>query len=73
MEPNRERLKLILKNLKSLISALESEIYSDPDSYKPPIGGSVKGQPSYLNCSYEEVFKNALTYNDIADDDGYAD
>jgi hypothetical protein len=30
---NRDRLKLIHKNLKSLLIALESEIYSDPDSY----------------------------------------
>jgi|SaaInlV_120m_DNA_3_1039746.scaffolds.fasta_scaffold05408_3 hypothetical protein len=30
---DRDRLKLICKNLKSLLNALESEIYSDPDSY----------------------------------------
>tara|TARA_A100001035_G_scaffold110238_1_gene86362 strand:- start:55 stop:249 length:195 start_codon:yes stop_codon:yes gene_type:complete len=30
---DRERLKLIYKNLKSLLNALESEIYSDVDSY----------------------------------------
>ena len=29
----RERLKLIYKNLKSLLNALEAEIYSDPESY----------------------------------------
>jgi len=71
MEPNRERLKLILKNLKSLVDALESEIYSDPDRYKSSI--DTRGTPSYLDCAYEEVFKNALTYSDVSDDDGYAD
>jgi len=30
---DRERLKLIHKNLKSLVDALEAEIYSDPDAY----------------------------------------
>lgn len=51
MEPNRERLKLILKNLKSLVSALESEIYSDPESYNLPDNG----RPSYLQVQYEDV------------------
>lgn len=30
---DKERLKLIYKNLKSLLNALESEIYSDTESY----------------------------------------
>lgn len=30
---DRDKLKLIYKNLKSLLNALESEIYSDPESY----------------------------------------
>lgn len=42
MEPDRERLKLILKNLKSLVNALESEIYSDLDAYTPPLGGETE-------------------------------
>ena len=29
----RERLKLIVKNLKLLIESLEAEVYSDPDQY----------------------------------------
>ena len=64
-----ERLSLILKNLKSLVNALESEIYSDSD-VTPPIGGETKGSPSYLNVKYEDLFKNSLTYNEINDDDG---
>jgi len=31
---DREKLKLIVRNLKLLIEALESEVLSDPDSYK---------------------------------------
>ncbi len=30
----KERLKLIVRNLKSLVDALESEVHSDVDSYK---------------------------------------
>ena len=54
----KERLKLIVRNLKSLLDALESEVYSDVDSYNnsktriPPIG------------DYDVVFD---------DDDGYPD
>lgn len=29
----KERLKLILRNLKSLVNALEVEIYADKDAY----------------------------------------
>ena len=30
---DREKLKLIVRNLKSLVNALESEVYSDVDAY----------------------------------------
>ena len=32
-QPDRERLNLIYKNLRSLVDALESEVYSNTDSY----------------------------------------
>ena len=35
---DRENLKLVVKNLKSLVNALESEVYSDVDAYKKPVG-----------------------------------
>ncbi len=35
---DREKLKLIVKNLKSLTNALESEVYSDVSAYKPEVG-----------------------------------
>jgi hypothetical protein len=31
---DRERLKLIIRNLKLLVESLESEVYSDVDAYK---------------------------------------
>ena len=33
MDPSREKLKLIVRNLKLLVDALESEVYSDVDAY----------------------------------------
>ena len=35
---DREKLKLIVKNLKSLANALESEVYSDVEAYKSDVG-----------------------------------
>ena len=51
---DRDKLKLIVRNLKSLVDLLESEVYSDPESYK---------------------FDNRKDryYQDLDDDDGYAD
>ena len=54
----KERLKLIVNNLKSLVDALESEVYSDPDSYTNSIAFS---SPV---ADYDEMYD---------DDDGYAD
>jgi|TARA_A100001035_G_scaffold262168_1_gene241743 hypothetical protein len=54
---DREKLKLIVRNLKSLVNVLESEVYSDVDAYK---------QPSNIITDYDEVY-------DEGDDDGYPD
>ena len=51
---NKDRLKVILSDLKKVIAELESEVYSDIDSYKT------------LNIDYDEVLK----YYDTNDDDG---
>ena len=59
---DRDRLKLIVKNLKSLVNALESEVYSDVDAYK------------YVHPWDEHISKTTprvLTSEN--DDDGYAD
>ena len=54
----KERLKLIVRNLKSLVDALESEVYSDVNAYQnsTALAGKIN--------DYDEVFD---------DDDGYAD
>jgi len=54
---DKDRLKLIYKNLKSLLNALESEIYSDTESYLH------KG----------EIFDDPAHYYSTDDDDGYTD
>ena len=54
----KERLKLIVRNLKSLLDALESEVYSDVDAYNN------SKTPILPIADYDEVFD---------DDDGYAD
>ena len=53
----KERLKLIVRNLKSLIDALESEVYSDVDAYS-------NSKAFSKITDYDEVFD---------DDDGYPD
>ena len=54
----KERLKLIVRNLKSLLDALESEVYSDVDAYN-----NSKILTSQIT-DYDEVFD---------EDDGYPD
>ena len=57
---DKEKLKLIVKNLESLVQCLKSEIYSDVESYKPP--------------QYEQVSPYIADYDEIfEDDDGYPD
>ena len=55
---DKEKLKLIVKNLKSLVNALESEVYSDTDAYKIQLQ---QGGP-HFGFKYED-----------GDDDGYPD
>ncbi len=55
---DKERLKLIVRNLKSLVDALESEVHSDVSSYK---NSDAFSSP---DTNYDEMYD---------DDDGYAD
>ena len=48
---DKEKLKLIIKNLESLVECLKSEVYSDVDSYKP----QYEEIASYIE-DYDEVF-----------------
>jgi hypothetical protein len=58
---DREKLKLIVRNLESLVECLKSEIYSDVDSYK---------------MNYEEIAQHITDYDEVfydGDDDDYDD
>ena len=56
---DREKLKLIVRNLESLVECLKSEVYSDVDSYK---------------VDYQEIAPHLSDYDEIFyDDDGYPD
>ena len=54
---DKEKLKVIVKNLKSLVEVLESEVYSDVDAYN-------NSKAFSKITDYDEVFD---------DDDGYPD
>ena len=57
---DKERLKLIVRNLKLLVDSLESEVHSDVDAYK------------YDN--YREMTPQIADYDEVFDDDdGYPD
>ena len=58
---DRDKLKLIVRNLKLLVDALESEVYSDVDAYKAE---NFDDPPANYITDYDEVFD---------DDDGYPD
>lgn len=55
---DRDKLKLIVRNLKSLVDALESEVHSDIESYTQESFGIPIGD------DYDELWD---------DDDGYPD
>jgi hypothetical protein len=46
---DKEKLKLIVKNLESLVECLKSEVYSDVDSYK---------------MNYEEISQHITDYDE---------
>jgi len=56
----KERLKLIVRNLELLVDSLKAEVYSDVDAYKKSVD---KSQFPGMK-DYDEVFN---------DDDGYPD
>ena len=55
---DREKLKLIVKNLKYLTNALESEVYSNTDAYKIQL----QQDGPHFGFKYDD-----------GDDDGYPD
>ena len=57
---DKEKLKLIIRNLESLVECLKSEVYSDVDSYK---------------MNYEEITQHITDYDEVFydGDDDYDD
>jgi hypothetical protein len=57
---DKERLKLIVRNLKLLVDSLESEVYSDVEAYNPQ--------------NYDQIVTALTDYDEVFDDDdGYPD
>ena len=52
----QERLKLIVRNLKSLVEVLESEVYSDVSKYN--------SESSAIITDYDEIFDDDDGYPD---------
>ena len=53
---DRDKLKVMIKDLKNVVNALESEIYSDTEAYK-------------LNLYYEEIVNKIKDYDEVFEDD----
>ena len=53
---DRAKLKVMIKDLKNVVNALESEIYSDTEAYK-------------LNLNYVEIVNQITDYDEVFEDD----
>ena len=53
----RDKLKLIVKNLRLLVDALESEVYSDTDAYTSKQENFDDPAANYI-LDYDEVFED---------------
>ena len=53
---DRAKLKVMIKDLKNVVNALESEIYSDTEAYT-------------LNLNYEEIVNQITDYDEVFEDD----
>ena len=56
MEPEREKLKLIVRNLELLVDALKAEVYSDVDAYSTDTSVDTSRLPGYTD--YDEIFED---------------
>ena len=63
----KERLKLIIRNLELLVDSLKAEVYSDEDAYKMSYEeekeyfdryGHPKEALNYTGVDYDEVFED---------------
>ena len=53
---DRDKLKIMIKDLKNVVNALECEIYSDKVSYT-------------LNLNYDEIVNQITDYDEVFEDD----
>ena len=53
---DKEKLKVMIKDLKNVVNALESEIYSDEESYT-------------LKLDYDEIVNHITDYDEVFEDD----
>jgi hypothetical protein len=53
----KDKLKLIVKNLKLLVESLESEVYSDVDAYQSK-QENFDDPANYYLTDYDEVFND---------------
>ena len=54
MEPQREKLKLIVRNLELLVDSLKAEVYSDVDAYTTQLDTSNEKRIT----DYDEIFED---------------
>ena len=54
---DKEKLKLIVRNLKSLVEVLESEVHSDPAAYVDK-RENFDDPANYYLTDYDEVFED---------------
>ena len=56
---DREKLKLIVRNLESLVECLKSEVYSDVDAYQQSKQENFYDPAHYYQLAdYDEVFED---------------
>ena len=53
---DREKLKVMIKDLKNVVNALECEIYSDEEAYR-------------LNLNYDEIVNQITDCDEVFEDD----
>ena len=53
---DRDKLKVMIKDLKNVLNALECEIYSDEESYT-------------LKLDYDEIVNQITDYDEVFEDD----
>lgn len=53
---DRDKLKLIVRNLELLVDSLKAEVYSDVSAYKNHIHAEVRNRPI---LDYDEIFEDS--------------